>query len=370
MLQTALPRERLERSWYDLVAEQLQALTHTFGIEQTSVHLYQAYELICKDFFALHPGAPATRTSTLHHDGTPVQFMLTFGRPDLPKQSLRAAGDAGRSRTGRIEVIEKRLRKLSSMLQLKVDVDSIAALINRTAAMHARSASPDRGGTFWIGASFANEGKAGLKIYINGRSGAENERWARVENFAEYFCAFENQQELRQLLAGKMTPLGMAISLTQDESPAGRVYLSGYGNCVSYYEDLLRHCSGVQYLNVFRRYTEAMLEEDNDSSQQSVVFSVGLRRNREGRTDVKVEFCGHCLFQSDRQAREHCLRWLALQKLDARAYVELLEAIAGQMSPPDISKLIYSGLGSKQPQEPTGIYMTPHAACKTTAPEQ
>ena len=34
-----------------------------------------------------------------------------------------------------------------------------------------------------------------------------------------------------------MTPLGMAVSLQQDENPNGRIYLSGYGNSVSYYEE-------------------------------------------------------------------------------------------------------------------------------------
>jgi hypothetical protein len=351
MLQTTQPRERLERSWYDLVAEQLQALTHTFGVEQTSVHLYQAYELICRDSLTGHRGASATRSSTLHHDGTPIQFNLALGRPDIPRQFPGEGADPGPSHTGRMEFIKKRLRKLSALLKLKGDLDSVAALIHRTATIKARDSGPDRGGSFWIGATFSKGGKSALKIYINGKNGAENEQWARVENFAAYFGAFENQQELGHLLAGKMVPLGMAISLTQNESPTGRIYLSGYGNCVSYYEDLLRRCGGVQFVNVFRQYTEVMLEEDNDSTKQSVVFSVGLTPNQDGRPDVKVEFCGHCLFQSDWEAREHCLRWLALQRIEARAYIELLEVIAGQMSPTEVSQHIYSGLGWKQRQE-------------------
>jgi hypothetical protein len=268
-----------------------------------------------------------------------------------------------------MEFIDRRLRTLSALLHLQGDLDSCAELINRSAAVSAHDAGRDRGGTFWIGASFAKGGKSALKIYINGKSGTENEQWARLGEFAAHFGASEKQQELRRLLNGKMAPLGMAISLTQDQSPTGRIYLSGYGHGVPHYEDLLRHCTGMQYVNLFREYSEGTLEDDRDYPAQSAVFSVELGPNESAGADAKIEFCGHCLFRSDQQARERCLRWLALQKIEASAYVELLEVIAGQMSPPELSKHIYSGLGWKQQQEYSTIYMKPHSACKAQSPE-
>jgi hypothetical protein len=331
-----------------------------FGGEQTSVHLYQAYELICRDSLAPHPGTSATLSSTLNHKGTPVQIALALGRSEAPLQFLGETRNPSQMQAPKLEFIGKRLRKLSAPLEPKGDLDSLAGLIHRSTGANVDNASSNLGGTFWIGANYAKAGAAGIRIYINGKSGRENEQWSRVDDFTPYFGTLEKQQELRQIVTGKMTPLGMAISLTQDRDPTGRLYLSGYGNSVSYYEDLLRQCSGVQHVDV-------LPDDDRDCSTQSVVFAVGIGSGQDRRSDMKFEFCGHCLFQSDWESREHCMRWLALQKIDARAYIKLLEVIAGQVSPDEIRNHIYEGLGGKQSQAYNPIHVTHRPACKTTS---
>lgn len=365
-LQNTQPRERLESSWYDLIAEQLQALLPRFGLERTSAHLYRAYELICSESLGPHPGAQAGRSSSLNHDGTPIQFALALGHGAAPLQFLSEAGDPELSNTDRREFVVSRVRTLSALLQLKGDLNFVGAVIDRAAAVSAHEADPDRGGTFWIGASFAPGGKRGLKIYINGKNGTENEQWARLDRFAEHFGSLEKQHELKRLVTGKMSPLGMAISLSGDGSPAGRVYFSGYGNRVSYYEHLLQHCGGEQYVDAFGEYTEVMLGEDRAYPTQSAVISVGIGPTVSPRTDAKIEFCGHCLFQSDSQALDRCLRWLALRKIDARPYVELLDVIAGPMSPAKVNTHIYLGLGWQEQHEYTTIYLKPHPVCAST----
>lgn len=370
MLQNTQPRGRLESSWYDLVSEQLQALIPRFGLERASARVHRAYELICSESLGLHPGAQATRSSTLNHDGTPIQYALALGHGVVPLQFLSEAGDPGLSYTDGREFIDSRVRELSALLRLKGDLGYIGALIDRSATVNAHEADPDRGGTFWIGASFAPGGKCGLKVYINGKNGTESEQWDRLDRFAAHFGDPKQQHELRRLVAGKMSPLGMAISLSGEDNPTGRVYLSGYGNRVPYYEGLLEHFGGEQYADAFAQYTEVMLGEDRAYPTQSVVFSVGIGTTLSRRTDAKIEFCGHCLFQSDSQARDRCLRWLALRKVDALPYVELLDVIAaGQTSPAKVSTHIYSGLGWKGQQEYTTIYLKPHPPCASTSDE-
>jgi hypothetical protein len=320
MKHTTQTHEHTEETWYGLVAEQLQALTHTFGSEQASVHLYQAYEMICRDSLALHPGSPATWSSTLNRDSRPVQFALALGRPD-PIFSNKA------------EFIENRLRSLSAPLGLRGDFSSLAAFIDRIATPSSDSAAFDRGGTFWIGASFARGGKSGLRIYINGKNGTENEQWGRMQTFAAHF---DGSQEFEELLAEKMAPVGVSISLTQDHGLTGSAYFSGH--------------------------------EDRDHQMQSAVFSVDFGENQKVHSGIKPEFCGHCLFQSDRRSRERCLRWLALQKIDARAYIELLEVIAGQTAPSEVRGRIHLGLGWKpQPAASNPDYMNRDSAYKSTS---
>ncbi len=235
--------DRVENSWYELVAEQLQALIPKVGIEDASAQLYQAYELICRT--SLHcPIEPGIRSSRLNLDGTPIQFALALGNPTVPLQFLSEAGNPDMSHSEAREFIGETVRSLSALLKLQGDLDSILDLIHRASAADVHDVDPDRGGSFWVGAGFASDGKSGVKIYINGKSGASSERWSKFEDFASYFGAAKTHDQLRQVLAGKMTPLGMAVSLQQDENPNGRIYLSGYGNSVSYYENLLRHFCG------------------------------------------------------------------------------------------------------------------------------
>jgi hypothetical protein len=357
---------RVENSWYELVAEQLQALIPKAGIEEASTQLYQAYELICRASLGC-PVEPGMRSSRLNLDGTPIQFALALGHPTVPLQFLSEAGNPDMSHSEAREFIDDTVRALSALLELHGDLDSILNLIHRASAVDARDLDPDRGGSFWVGAGFASGGTSGIKIYINGKSGSPGERWSRFEDFAKYFGAAQTHQQLRQLLAGKMTPLGMAVSLQQDETPNGRIYLSGYGNSVSYYEELLRHFGGTECIEPFRQYTRVMLGNDRAYPTQSAVFSVGFEQGAKTPPDVKIEFCGHCLFQGDVEARDRCLEWLTLRDIDPGAYTDQLEILAGQMSSTKVNAHAYLGLGWKKQREYTTIYLKPHPVAATTS---
>jgi hypothetical protein len=351
--------DRMETSWYELVAGQLQALIPKIGIEAASAQLYRAYELICRTSLGC-PVKPGTRSSRLNLDGTPIQFALALGQPTVPLQFLSEAGNPDMSHSGAREFIDETLRALSDLLQLHGDLDSVLDLIRRASAVDARDLDPDRGGNFWVGAAFASGGKSGVKIYINGKSGTPDERWSKFEDFAEFFGARKTYQQLRQSLAGKMTPLGTAVSLQQEENPNGRIYVSGYGNTVSYYENLLRHFGGKQYIEPFKQYTRVMLGKDRAYPTHSAVFSVGFEQGSDDPPDVKIEFCGHCLFQGDEQARERCLQWLTLRNIDPQTYTDQLEVLAGWMSPTRVNAHVYLGLGWKKQREYTTIYLKPH----------
>lgn len=358
--------DRVESSWYELVAGQLQALIPKVGIEEASEKLYQAYELICRTSLDC-PVKPGTRSSRLNLDGTPIQFALALGHPTVPLQFLSEAGNPDMSHFETREFIDELVRALSALLQLPGDLDSVLSLIHRASAVDARELDPDRGGSFWVGAGFASGGKSGVKIYINNKSGASFERWAKFADFAQYFGAAKTHQQLRQLIAGEMTPLGMAVSLQHNENPNGRIYFSGYGKSVSFYENLLRDLSGVQSVELFREYTRVMLGKDRAYPTQSIVFSVGFEHGADAPPDVKIEFCGHCLFQGDVQARDCCLEWLTLRNINPRAYTDQLEVLSGPMSATKVNTHVYLGLGWKKQREYTTIYLKPNPVAAITS---
>jgi hypothetical protein len=354
-----------QNSWYELVAEHLQALIPKAGIEDASAQLYRAYALICRASLGGQV-EPGTRSSRLNLDGTPIQFALDLGHSTVPLQFLSEAGEPNMSHSESREFIDETVRELSALLQLRGDLDSILNLIHRAAAVDAQARASDRTGTFWVGAGFGSGGKSAVNIYINGKGGTPGERWSKFQTFAEFFGADRIRRKLKALLAGRMTPLGMAISLRPDENPAGRIYLSGYGNPVSYYENLLHHFGGDQCVDLFQQYTHVMIGSDHACPTQSTVFSVGFGESAEAPPDIRIEFCGHCLFQGDLQARDRCLQWLRLRNIDLRAYSDQLEVLAGQMSQSRVNTHVYLGLGWKKQQEYTTIYLKPHPTAANT----
>ena len=357
---------RARNSWYELVAGHLQALIPKAGIEEASAQLYQAYSLICRTSLG-RPVEPGKRSSRLNLDGTPIQFALDLGHTAVPLQFLSEAGSPEMSHFEARTFIDEIVRALSTLLQLRGDLDSILDLIHRASAVDAQVLPSARAGTFWVGAGFAPGGKSAVKIYINGKSGSPAERWAKFQTFAESFGAPNIHQQLKSLLARRMAPLGMAVSLRPDGNPAGRIYLNGYGNPMSYYENLLRHFGGEECIEPFKQYTRVMLASDRAYPTQSTIFSVGFGDRAEVHSDVKIEFCGHCLFQGDVEARERCLQWLTLRNIDPRSYSDQLEVLASRMSRSKVNAHVYLGLGWKQQREYTTIYLKPHPVSEDTS---
>ena len=110
--------DRVENSWYELIAGQLQALIPKVGIEAASAQLYQAYELICRTSLGC-PVEPGTRSSRLNLDGTPIQFALALGHPTVPLQFLSEAGNPDMSHSEARIFIDETVRALVSIAAIE-----------------------------------------------------------------------------------------------------------------------------------------------------------------------------------------------------------------------------------------------------------
>jgi hypothetical protein len=321
--------------------------------------MQRAYELICKESLDSRPGGLNCRRSSLNGEGAPIQFALMLGEHAPPLQFLSEIGDSAPEPSDALEFTVSKLRSLAALLQLKGDIDSLIGLLERTSAVNVYDLAPAGSREFWLGTGLTREGHCGLKLYLSGKAGTEAEQWTRIGEFAAYFGVAPLRDELWKALGRSMLPLGMGITLSQSKLPAGRIYLRGYGNRLEYYEDLLRNFGSVRHGEAFRHYTEIMLEDDRSYPTSSVVFSAGFEAGKYAAPDIKLEFCAHCLFQSDCQARERCLRWLALRRIESREYEAMLRLLAGQMSEVKTNAHVYVGLGWKGQREYSSIYLKP-----------
>jgi hypothetical protein len=344
-------------SLYDHVAGRLNTILPMFGLERCSANILRAYEIIFEDSLRLPLGAALPQSSRLNYDGTPIQFALSLGPDTVPLQFLGEAGRPNLSDVERVKVSRRSISLLSGLLQVEKELELVSELIDMSCRVNSLDLNPDHGGTFWIGVGFSSKGKAALKLYINGKRGAENENWSRFERFIDYFGASKNWRDTKKLLDSKMKPLGMAITLAKDSAPRGRLYLSGYGNLASYYEGLLEYCEAKSVADAFSQFTAFMLKDDRKYPTQSAVFSIAAVDGK--LADAKIDFCGHCLFRSDSHAFDTCLQWLHFRKVDPHLYSGLLNVLSEQIDQNVPNVHVYVGLGWKQQREHTTIYLKP-----------
>jgi hypothetical protein len=342
---------------YEDVAEHLNTLVPMFGLEACSADVLCAYRIIFEGSLRRSPRTAWTRPSRLNHDGTPIQFSLVLGLDAAGLQFLGEVGESDLSETERISVSRRSMSSLSALLGVEKQLEMLSGLIDASCRVNPLEFNPDHGGTFWIGAGFSPKGNSALKIYINGKRGTERESWSRLGEFARYFGASRSWEETKKLLDEKMKPLGMAITLKKGSVPKGRLYLGGYGNRASYYEDLLEHCEGGSVAGEFSQFAACMLGDDLQYPTQSAVFSVAAADGE--LVDPKMEFCAHCLFRTDQQAFEACSRWLQFRKIDPDPYSRLLNLFSGPIDQRSTNVHVYLGLGWRQQREHTTIYLKP-----------
>jgi hypothetical protein len=342
---------------FDQFAVQLKKILPLFALDEYSAEILEAYQIISEGCSQLPCAAASPRSSSLNHDGNPIQLSLALGLDAVPFHFLADPRGFSVSGEEHVKAIRHTITALATLLRAEKQLALISDLIDTITQVNPLDLTPDHGGTFWIGAGFSSDWKAALKIYMNGKRGREIERWDRCETFIAHFGASQHWRDLRKLLANEVKPLGMSITLAPDSLPTGRVYLSGYGILASHYKTLLEYSEGKKVTETFSKFAACVLGEDRDYPTQSAVFSIAAVNGQ--LADAKLELCAHCLFSSDAQAFDICSQWLNSRKIDPQPYHSLLYALSEPRNRNTVDRHVYLGLGWKQQCEYTSIYLKP-----------
>jgi len=214
------------------------------------------------------------------------------------------------------------------------------------------------GGAYWIGVAFADARKPHLRIYINTRWGKEQDRWSRLSRFAAYFDKSQQWRDIANTLAIDLQPLGAAITLNGDKSPAGRIYLSAYGKHMPFYEELADVYGGVNFMDQLRAFGRCVLGDDYVYPTQTAVCSFGFGENP--MLEYKFELCAHCLFASDVEATTRLRSWFEVARLDATDYWGMLDILSeGYLSDKAPDLHCYVGVGLRSGAPYATIYLKP-----------
>ncbi|HEY6248781.1 MAG TPA: hypothetical protein VI685_02405 [Candidatus Angelobacter sp.] len=346
-------------SLYDCVDEQLRELVHCFHLGHRLEQILKAYQTLCSESLAMPLGRPVPGFSRINEDGTPFQYaLITEPERASPLQFLSEAGVPGASMMERMALSRDRIRSLCSVLGTTTKAEEVLDLLDHIAPVSNPDLLADDAGAFWIGVSFAIDGPPKLIAYINGKWGSEDARWARLDDFADRLDARQQWQAVKMVLSRQMKPLGMALTVSQDRSLQGRIYVSAYGESLGFYEQVAQGLGGTRVLALLNQFTEIMLGDDRQYPTRSAVCSFGL--NHRSEPDFKFELCGHCMFGGDRDAVAKCSRWLASLNSAPAHYEHLLRVLApGPLSPTHVHLHSYVGVGWRAQESYGTIYLKP-----------
>jgi hypothetical protein len=334
-----------EASLHDRLGHQLDELAGAVGLAEQRSLLSRACELLCVEAGAYPAGGRPLRRSALNADGTPVQLSLTLREQVASVQILSDAGAPELSGRERMLAGRACADELAGAFAARRELSGVATLLEAIAPARDPALLADTAGALWVGAGFAPGRDPTLKLYVNARWGEEGGRWERLERFAAALGAREGWKRARGLVGDELSPLGVALGMRAGDPVVGRIYLGGYGRSWDRLAALAGECGGGAFASRVHRCARELLAAEYPYPSRSVVLSLGVREG--GLTDVKVELCGHCAFDSDRQARERCGRWLADDRDASAVYGRVVSILSdGPLSGARATLHSYVGVGS------------------------
>lgn len=349
----------LHFSLYDILSEQLSALTDNLDLNDQKNLIMKAYEVTCKESLGHLKSKPLPDFSRMNPDGTPFQFSLHLSSKSSSLQYLTEAGILGSSVADRMKLSRTKMHALAGLLHVVPEMSVASKLIDQVAPENDPELLCDAAGAFWVGAGFSLAARPKLTIYVNGSWGSESRQWERISSFVADFGGNNLWETSRKLLCSGMKPLGLAISLSEGAPLSGRVYLRVYGNSLSYFDSLVQLTRNKMYHSYFERFIDTFLGEDKNYPLRSIVCSYGFGEGTV--TDFKFELCGHCALENDVIAKEKCLRWFNSVGLNSSAYLAMLRVMAKEkLSSKSIHLHSHIGLGLKEEEVYSTIYFNPN----------
>jgi hypothetical protein len=344
----------------DLVAHQIDRLIPLLDLVPQASVIRQAYRALCSESLAIEPRGCVPEWSRINTDGTPFQFSLHLNATDRP--GLQFLGEAGRPACSPGEHAMAALAcldRLGDLLCLSRQVAGVGSCVESWTQHGASEPGAAMAATLWFALTFRPDVAPTLTIYLNNRWGPPTERWRRLRRLgAQLGATFDLENCVGTL---PVAPLGAAVVLRGDGRRSGRAYFSGFGVDVERYRATLsRGRHGERATQAFDSFAQHILSDQACYQTASSVFSLELC----GRPfdAVKIELCGHCALDDDRQAATRISEWLRASRMRCDVYqAALATMLGGRTLPPAMKPVVHSfvGIGVRHGEPYASIYLNP-----------
>jgi hypothetical protein len=352
---------RAAGSAFEQMQARLAALAEAFGLVHEAEAVLATYLAIFRQALAFPIGALPPGASRLTEDGTPIQFATTVAA-GVP--ALRIVGDAGppgASGAERMRTARAAMAEAAAALGLSPELAALAPLLAELLPETARALLDDPAGSCWIGAAFAPGASPRLRLYLNGGWGGSAAARTRLGAFAAHFGQGAVWTEAEQSIPPALTPLGLALTLAPGRPARGAIYLRAFGPRLSDYTRLAEAVAGPGNAAALHAFGTMLLGPDAGHPTPSAVFSIGFGAG--SRLSAELEFCAHCLFRDDAEARRRLLALFTAAKLDPAPYLTLLRHVSPGARPGPPPRLhSFVGMDAKTTGPAFTLYLKPAVA--------
>ena len=158
-----------------------------------------------------------------------------------------------------------------------------------------------------------------------------------------------------------LAPLGLALTLAPGRPARGAVYLRAFGLRLADYTRLAEAIADPANAAALHAFGTALLGPEAAHPTPSAVFSVGFGAGP--RLSADLEFCAHCLYRDDAEARRRLLALFATAGLDPAPYLTLLRHLCPDARPGPPPRLhSFVGVDAKAPVPAYTLYLKPDFA--------
>lgn len=308
----------------DVVAPGLAALIAQLQLSPTAEDTaWRVFELLTRESLSIPASTPAG-FSGICNDGTPWQFCVRLGSADPVVRYLTEVGAPQMTLEQRLALTRRRLQAVARAngwpSTAQREIDAVLAV--------APGSDEGRAGA-WVAVALDSAGRLQLRLYANNGWGSELERWQRLtaalwELRADRFRA--RLQALAALLVPTFSPVGLALTLPRVGTML-KLYLRPIAPPSAAVSKLLKRehsDGGVELLN---RIEYGLNRSLSSLPPQALLLSLGMAADGAA-LDLKLDFCGHCLFADEPAARQATVtlgETLGLEAKGHHAALALLE---------------------------------------------
>lgn len=302
---------------------------------------WTVFDLLTAESLGFQPSVEPARFSGISQDGTPWQFCTVLGAGATSVRYLTEVGVPGSTKTDRTNLTQARVREILDLLRVPAGAD-LASTMTGLAPVR-----QDALAYVWVAVAASSSGSLRIRLYTNNGWGSLESRWLRLVDTLRSLGAGGFGARLEPhlpVLLPTFGPAGFAITLPSSPLLC-KLYLRPHADPWSSVRSLATSILGPE---VSRRLLDSIEHGCGRTLEslptKALVMSVAGTADG-GPLDLKLDLCGHCLFDGTAAATEMIQRAAGSLGLDTGPYHAMRDDIVAS-GRSDANPVAFVGIGA------------------------